>query len=106
MPGTGNKALDGTKHTPPLTQSTTMSEIGEIVYRAEMANGNIVCQFTKTAEGYLREQILSSGMTMEQDYSEEEYQEFLEQMTRFNRLAAKGKREDSEKQAAKRARKK
>jgi hypothetical protein len=48
-----------------------MSEIGEIVYRREMANGNIVCQFTKTEEGYLREQILSTGMTIEQDYSEE-----------------------------------
>ncbi len=83
-----------------------MSEIGEIVYRTEMANGNVVCQFTKTEEGYLREQILSSGMTMEQDYSEEEFQDFLDKMSRFNKLAARGKREDTEKEAEKQARKK
>jgi hypothetical protein len=83
-----------------------MSEIGEIVYRTEMANGNVVCQFTKTEAGYLREQILSNGMTMEQDYSEEEFQDFLDQMSRFNKLAARGKREDAEKQAVKQARKK
>jgi hypothetical protein len=83
-----------------------MSEIGEIVYRTEMANGNVVCQFTKTEEGYLREQILSSGMTMEQDYSEEEFQDFLDKMSRFNKLAARGKQEDTEKKAEKQARKK
>ncbi len=83
-----------------------MSEIGEIVYRTEMANGNIVCQFTKTEEGYLREQILSTGLTMEQDYSEEEFQDFLDQMSRFNRLVVRGKREDAEKQVLKKAHKK
>jgi hypothetical protein len=83
-----------------------MAEIGEIVYRTEMANGNIVCQFTKTEEGYLREQILSTGLIMEEDYSEQEFQDFLDKMSRFNKLVVRGKREDAEKQAAKQGRKK
>lgn len=105
MPGTGNLRLTQ-YHSPTLIKSPIMAEVGEIVYRTEMANGNIVCQFTKTEEGYLREQILSTGMTMEQDYSEQEYQDFIDQMSRFNKLAARGKREDAEKQAVKQARKK
>lgn len=70
-----------------------MAQIGEIVYRAEIANGNIICQFTKTAKGYLREQILSTGLIMEEDYTEEEYQEFLMQVSRYDSLSASNKKE-------------
>jgi hypothetical protein len=74
-----------------------MNQIGEIVYRAETANGNIVCQFTKTAQGYLREQILSTGLIMEEDYTEEEYQGFLAQVSRFDALSASKQEEDQKK---------
>jgi hypothetical protein len=82
-----------------------MTQIGEIVYRAEMANGNIVCQFTKTAQGYLREQILSTGLIMEEDYTEEEYQLFLAQVSRFDALSA-SKQEEDQKKVGKPTRKK
>lgn len=74
-----------------------MAHIGEVVYRAEMANGNIVCQFTKTAQGYLREQILSTGLTMEEDYTEDEYQVFLAQVSRFDNLSASNKQKGDRK---------
>jgi hypothetical protein len=82
-----------------------MTQIGEIVYRAEMAKGNIVCQFTKTAQGYLREQILSTGLIMEEDYTEEEYQRFLAQVSRFDALSA-SKQEEDQKKVGKPTRKK
>ncbi len=82
-----------------------MTQIGEIVYRTEMANGNIVCQFTKTAHGYLREQILSTGLIMEEDYTEEEYQRFLAQVSSFDALLA-SKQEEDQKKVGKPTRKK
>lgn len=68
-----------------------MAEIGEIVYKSELAGGGLICQFTKTEHGYLREQILATGLVMQGDCTEEEYQDFLARVKHFDSLSASSK---------------
>lgn len=74
-----------------------MAEIGEIVYKSELANGGLICQFTKTATGYLREQILATGLVMQGECTEEEYQEFLIRVKHFDAVSASSKQGQSQK---------
>lgn len=61
----------------------------EVVYKANI-NG-ITCQFIKRETGYLRQQIFPNGVTFESDYSEEDYQDFLEAVVLFNEAQKKSK---------------
>jgi len=54
----------------------------EIVYKAELKG--IICQFIKQEDGYIRQQIFPNGTVYEGDYSEEEYQSFLQEVKIFD----------------------
>jgi len=62
-----------------------MSKEPEIVFRTTV--GNLVCQVIKSGDGYVRQQTFSTGLVFEEDYTEEEYQDFLRRMEAFNALS-------------------
>jgi len=57
----------------------------EIVFRTTV--GNLVCQVIKSGDGYVRQQTFSTGLVFEEDYTEEEYQDFLRRMEAFNAIS-------------------
>lgn len=58
----------------------------EIVYKEEVGTKGLICQFIKTETGYLRQQIFPTGLIIEGDYTEEEYQKFLHDVQTFKNL--------------------
>lgn len=66
-----------------------MSKEPEIVFRTMV--GNLVCQVIKSGDGYVRQQTFSTGLVFEEDYTEEEYQDFLRRMEAFNALSTHNK---------------
>jgi hypothetical protein len=57
-----------------------MEKIEKIVFEAEVGKTGVICRFTKTKTGYLREQIFPNGTVYEGEYTEAEYQQFLHEM--------------------------
>jgi len=58
----------------------------EIVYKEEVGQSGLICQFIKTETGYLRQNIFPDGMMFEGEYTEEEYQKFLRDVETFKDL--------------------
>jgi hypothetical protein len=66
-----------------------MNQEPEIVFKTTV--GNLVCQVIKSGYGYVRQQTFSTGLVFEEDYTEEEYQDFLRRMKAFNALSTHNK---------------
>lgn len=64
-----------------------MSQEPEIVFSSTV--GQLICQIKRSGNGYIRQQIFPTGQVFEEDYTEEEYQEFLKRMEAFNSLTNK-----------------
>ena len=63
-----------------------MSKKPEIVYEATI--GKLVCQILKAGNKYVRRQTFSTGLIFEEDYTEEDYQDFLRRTANFNARVA------------------
>lgn len=66
-----------------------MSKDPEIVYEATV--GKLVCQIIKVGSKYVRQQTFSTGLVFEEDYTEEDYQDFLRRTANFNARVAQEK---------------
>ncbi|RZK41655.1 MAG: hypothetical protein EOO61_05865 [Hymenobacter sp.] len=66
-----------------------MNKETEIVFKTTV--GNLICQVIKSGDGYVRQQTFSTGLVFEEDYTEEEYQDFLRRMEAFNALSTHNK---------------
>lgn len=62
-----------------------MNQDPDIVFSTTV--GQLICQVKKSGNGYVRQQIFPSGQVFEEDYTEEEYQDFLERVQAFNSLS-------------------
>jgi len=63
-----------------------MKQDPDIVYSSTI--GQLICQIKRAGSGYVRQQIFPTGQVFEEDYTEEEYQDFLKRMEAFNSLAS------------------
>jgi len=66
-----------------------MSKEPEIVYKATI--GKLVCKIIKVGNKYVRQQTFSTGLVFEEDYTEEDYQDFLRRTANFNTRVAQEK---------------
>jgi hypothetical protein len=62
-----------------------MNQEPEIVFST--AVGQLICQVRKAGNGYVRQQIFPTGQVFEEDYTEEEYQDFLKRVQAFASLS-------------------
>jgi hypothetical protein len=63
-----------------------MNQDPDIVFSSTI--GQLICQVKRSGNGYVRQQIFPTGQVFEEDYTEEEYQDFLKRMEAFNSLAS------------------
>lgn len=66
--------------------------MNKIVFESSELNGKLLCQVEQVEGGYIRRNILATGLTIEQDMTEDEYQTFLEQVKVWDEVKAKGKK--------------
>lgn len=63
-----------------------MNQEPEIVFTSTL--GKLICQIVKSGDGYVRQQIFPTGQIFEEDFTEEEYQDFLKRVSAFNALSS------------------
>jgi len=76
-----------------------MNREPEIVFKTTV--GKLVCQIIKSEKGYVRQQTFSTGLVFEEDYTEEEYLDFLKRMEAFNALSTHNKSAENSTKASK-----
>lgn len=78
-----------------------MEQTEDVVYQSEVGKTGVICRFTKTPTGYLRQQIFPNGTVYEGDYTEAEYQDFLQQVKIWDEAVARAKEQEAQRKSRK-----